>query len=90
MGDWNARMQKAQNKTERKVVGKWTLEPEKTKVQELCEEVTWNRDRCIEFCLKQELILANTKIEKREEKQPHSEYQEPQRQKKSHTKNMNR
>ena len=35
MGDWNARMQKAQNKTERKVMGKWTLEPEKAKVQDL-------------------------------------------------------
>ena len=68
MGDWNARMQKAQNKAERKVIGKWTLEPEKTKVQELSEEVTWNRDRCIEFCFKQDLILANTRFKKTKEK----------------------
>ena len=68
MGDWNARMQKAQNKTERKVIGKWTLEPEKTTVQELSEDVTWNRDRCIEFCLKQKLILASTRFKKTKEK----------------------
>ena len=49
MGDWNARMQKAQNKAERKVIGEWTLEAEKTKLQELSEDVTWNRDSCIEF-----------------------------------------
>ncbi len=68
MGDWNARMQKAQNKTERTVIGKWTLEPEKSKVQELSEDVTWNRDRCIEFCLKQKLVLANTRFKKTKEK----------------------
>ena len=75
MGDWNARMQKAQNKNERKVVGKWTLEPEKARVQELPEDVTWNRERCIEFCLKQKLIPANTRFKKTKEKQLHSEHQ---------------
>ena len=68
MGDWNARTQEALNKTDRKAIGNWTLEPEKTKVQELSEDVTWNRDRCIEFCLKQNLILANTKFKKTKEK----------------------
>ena len=40
----------------------------KTKVQEISEDVTWNRDRCIEFCLKQKLILANTGFKKTKEK----------------------
>ena len=68
LGDWNARMQKQQNKEERKVFGRWTLEPDKTKVQELSEEVTWNRQRCIEFCLKHNMYLTNTTFQKRIEK----------------------
>ena len=68
MGDFNARMQKHQNKEERRVFGKWTLEPEKTKVHELSEEVTWNRSRCIQYCLKHNLILSNTRFKKTKEK----------------------
>ena len=68
MGDWNARMNKHQNKEERKVFGKWTLEPDKTKLHELCEDVLWNRTRCIKFCLKHKLLLTNTTFKKRKEK----------------------
>ena len=60
MGDWNARMQAHQNKIERTVFGKWTLEPDKAKVHELAEEVIWNRTRCINFCIQHKLILTNT------------------------------
>ena len=67
MGDWNARMQKHQNKEERKVFGKWTLEPEKTRVQDLSDDVTWNRNRCIQFCLKHNLFVSNTKFQKTNE-----------------------
>ena len=61
-------MQKQQNKKERKVLGRWTLEPEKAKVHELSEEVTWNRERCIQFCLRHRMLLANTKFQKTKEK----------------------
>jgi hypothetical protein len=64
MGDWNARMQKHQNKIERTVFGKWTLEPEKAKVHKLSEEVFWNRTRCINFCIQHKLILTNTFFKK--------------------------
>ena len=43
LGDWNARMQKQQNKEEAKVFGKWTLEPQKCKVHELSDRVQWNK-----------------------------------------------
>ena len=68
LGDWNARMQKHQNKEEFQVFGKWTLEPEKTNVHELSEEVQWNRNRCIQFCQKHKLILSNTKFQKTKQK----------------------
>jgi len=68
LGDWNARMQKQQNKEERKVFGQWTLEPDKTKVHELSEDVLWNRTRCIQFCLKHKFFLSNTKFKKTKEK----------------------
>ena len=68
LGDWNARMQKQQNSEEAQVFGKWTLEPEKTKVHELSEEVQWNRNRAIQFCRKHKFILANTKFQKVKEK----------------------
>ena len=61
-------MQKHQNKEERKVFGQWTLEPEKTKVHELSEDVLWNRTRCIHFCLKHKFFLTNTKFKKTKEK----------------------
>jgi exonuclease III len=64
LGDWNARMQAQQSKEESKVFGKWTLEPDKCKVHELSDAVKWNRRRCIQFCQKHKLFLANTNFKK--------------------------
>ena len=49
-------------------MGQWTFEPTKIKVHELSEHVTWNRNRCIEFCLKYNLALTNTYFKKNIEK----------------------
>ncbi len=68
LGDWNARMQKQQNKEDAKVFGKWTFEPDKCKVHELSDNVQWNRRRCIQFCQKNNLLLANTIFKKAIEK----------------------
>ena len=64
MGDWNAKVRKARNKEERKAIGKLTFEPDKISIHKQSENVTWNRNKCIDFCLKYNLALSNTFFKK--------------------------
>lgn len=68
MGDWNARMQRHISKTERMVFGKWTFDSRNIDVKDLADNVAWNRNRCINFCLQHKLILTNTLFKKPIEK----------------------
>ena len=49
-GDWNARIQKAQNSAEREIIGNHTFEPTTERVSTLPDDVKENRDKLMELC----------------------------------------
>ena len=67
-GDLNARMQKATNRTEQHIMGKWTFEPETARIHGRTEGILENRNLLIELCTEFELILCNTYFKKQNTK----------------------
>ena len=63
-GDFNARIQKATNSEERKIIGQWTFEPETARVHGRVEGVMENRNLLIEHCTSHNLTICNTWFKK--------------------------
>ena len=63
-GDFNARIQKATNSEERKIIGQWTFEPETARVHGRVEGVMENRNLLIEHCTSHYLTICNTWFKK--------------------------
>ena len=64
MGDWNAKIQEADNEEEEKWIGPYTFGKGEETTWEQSEEVENNREHLLELCRKFELLLCNTLFHK--------------------------
>ena len=64
----NARIQVAQTNQEKQHIGKHTFQPETANLEGQTEELQYSRNKLVNLCVQNDLILANTKFQKQKEK----------------------
>ena len=64
MGDWNARLQEAENEEEELWIGPHTFDRNNETTWQKSDEVSCNRELMLETCRTHNLVACNTKFEK--------------------------